>query len=144
MTNPAPNHPPTLPTLLRDLRDETSTLIQQELALAKAELKENTAKITSHATQVAIGGFVAYAGVIVLLIGLGRLVASVLVRFGLDADLAQWLAPSVLGLVVAIVGAGMLSRAKHAMANDDITPNQTIDTMRETKDWAQNKLQHSP
>jgi hypothetical protein len=142
--NPDPNHPPTLPTLLRDLRDETSTLLRQEVALAKAELKENATKMTSHAVQIAIGGFVSYAGVIVLLIGIGLLLSSLLVKAGMDPALAQWLAPAVVGLIVALVGAGMMARAKKAMTHDDLAPKQMIESMRANKDWAQSKLQHTP
>lgn len=136
--------PNSLPTLLRELRDETTTLLRQEVALAKAELKENASQLGSHVTQVAIGGFVAYAGVIVLLIGLGLLISALLVRAGLDPDLAQWLAPTAVGIVVALIGWMMVSRAKRAMAHDDLAPKQTIQTMRENKDWAQGKLQHTP
>ena len=134
----------TVGTLLRDLRNETTTLLQQEVALAKAEIKENVASAVNHGLQIAVGGFVAYAGVIVLLIGLGLLISSLLVRAGMSPDLAQWLAPAALGLVVALIGAGMMSRAKHAMASEDIIPGKTVATMRENKDWAQRKLQHSP
>lgn len=134
----------TVGTLLRDLRNETTTLLQQEVALAKAEIKENVSSAVSHGLQIAVGGFVAYAGVIVLLIGLGLLISSLLVRAGMSPDLAQWLAPAVLGLVVALIGAGMMGRAKHAMASEDIIPGKTVATMRENKDWAQRKLQHSP
>lgn len=137
------SHPNTLPTLLRDLRDETTTLLRQEVSLAKAELKENTSRLTNHAVQIAIGGFVSYAGVIVLLIGLGLLLGSLLVRAGLDRDLAQWLAPTIVGVIVALVGWGMVARAKKAMTSEDIAPRKTIETMRENKDWAQSKLQHS-
>lgn len=143
MTNPDPQ-PPSIGTLLRDLRDETTTLLRQEVALAKAELKENTSRMTAHALQIAIGGFVSYAGVIVLLIGLGLLLSSLLVRWGVDRDLAQWLAPAVVGLVVAGIGGGMIARAKRAMTHEDIAPKQTIETLRENKNWAQSKLQHTP
>jgi hypothetical protein len=136
--------PNALPTLLRDLRDETTTLLRQEVALAKAELKENASRVGSHAVQIAIGGFVAYAGVIVLLIGLGLLVSVLLVRAGLDRDLAQWLAPAFVGVVVALIGWGMVARAKQAMVTDDLAPRQTIESIRENKQWAQSKLQHSP
>lgn len=132
-----------LPTLLRDLRDETSTLLRQEVALAKAELRESATRMGNHAVQIAIGGFVAYAGVIVLLIGLGQLVSSLLVRAGMDRDLAQWLAPAAVGLVVAVIGWIMVSHAKNAINRDDIAPRQTLETLREDKTWAQNKLQHS-
>ncbi len=142
--NSDPNHANTLPSLLRELRDETTTLLRQEVALAKAELKENASRMGGHAAQIAIGGFVGYAGVIVLLIGLGLLISSLLVRAGVDRDLAQWLAPALLGAIVALIGWGMVARAKRAMATDDLAPRQTIATMRENKDWAQSKLQHSP
>lgn len=134
----------TLPTLLRDLRDETTTLLRQEVALAKAELKENAANVGSHVAHIAIGGVVGYAGLIVLLIGLGLLLSALLERAGLDGDLAQWLAPTVLGAVVGLVGYAMVAKAKRAMSHDTVVPRRTIATLRESKDWAQSKLQHSP
>jgi hypothetical protein len=132
-----------IPALLKDLRDETTTLLRQEVALAKAELKENTSKMTGHAVQIAIGGFVAYAGLIVLLIGLGQLLGALLVRAGVDANIATWVAPAAVGLLVAIIGWSMLARAKHALAHDDLLPRRTVDSLRTNKEWAQSKLQHS-
>jgi hypothetical protein len=137
------SHPNSIPHLLRDLRDETTTLLRQEVALAKTEVKENVSRLTGHAMHVAIGGFVAYAGIIVLLIGIGHLLGAVLTKAGMDPQVAQWLAPSIVGLVVAIIGWVMLSKAKHAMAHDDLSPRQTIDSMRDNKQWAQSKLHHS-
>jgi hypothetical protein len=132
-----------IPGLLRELRDETTTLLRQEVALAKTELKENVSHITSHAVHIAIGGFVAYAGIIVLLIGIGHLIGALLVRAGVDPNVATWAAPTVVGLVVAIIGWMMLSKAKHALAHDDLAPRQTLESLRENKQWAQSKLHHS-
>lgn len=142
--NPESPHPNSIPSLLRELRDETTTLLRQEVALAKSEMKENVSRLGSHATHVAVGGFVAYAGIIVLLIGIGHLLGAVLIRAGLDQQVAQWLAPTLVGLVVALVGWAMLSRARHALAHDDLAPRQTINSLRENKEWAQSKLHHSP
>lgn len=141
--NPESSHPNSIPNLLRELRDETTTLLRQEVALAKSEMKENVSRMSSHATHVAVGGFVAYAGIIVLLIGIGHLLGAVLVRAGVDAQVSQWLAPTLVGLVVAFIGWTMLSRARHALTHDDLAPRQTIDSLRENKEWAQNKLHHS-
>jgi len=141
--NPEPSNSNSIPNLLRDLRDETSTLFRQEVALAKTEMKENVSRMTGHAVKVAIGGFVAYAGVIVLLIGIGHLLGAWLVRAGLDEQVAQWLAPSIVGMLVAIIGWIMLSSAKKAIAHDDLAPRQTIDSMRDNKQWAQSKLHPS-
>lgn len=143
MNSESANSSTSIPGLLRDLRDETTTLLRQEVALAKTELKENATKLSSHAAQMAVGGFVAYAGIIVLLIGLGHLVGALLVRAGLDADVATWLAPTGVGLIVALIGWMMLAKAKSAIAHDDLTPRQTLDSLRANKQWAQGKLHHS-
>ena len=65
------------------------------------------------------------------------------VRAGLDEQVAQWLAPSIVGLLVAIIGWIMLSKAKNAIAHDGLAPRQTIDSMRDNKEWAQSKLHPS-
>ena len=137
------SHPNSISSLLKDLRDEGTTLLRQEVALAKSEMKENVSRVTGHAVQIAVGGFVAYAGIIVLLIGIGHLLGALLIRAGLDEQVAQWLAPSVVGLLVAIIGWVMLSKAKNAIAHDDLAPRQTIDSLRENKQWAQSKLHHT-
>ena len=136
-------HPNSIPVLLRELRDDTTTLLRQEVTLAKAEMNENLSRMGSHATQIAIGGFVAYAGIIVLLIGIGHLLGALLVRAGLDEQVATWLAPSLVGLVVALIGWMMFAKAKRAIVHDDLTPKQTIASLRESKQWAQSKLHHS-
>ena len=141
--NSEPSPPNSIPGLLRELRDESTTLLRQEVALAKTEIKENVVRMGGHAIQIAIGGFVTYAGVIVLLIGLGHLLGVLLVRLGMDAVLAQWLAPCAVGLLVAIIGWAMLSKAKSAFGHDDLTPRQTIDSLQENKQWAESKLDQS-
>lgn len=132
----------TLASLLRDLRDEATTLFRQQAALAKTELKENLGRLGSHVAQIAIGGLVAFTGVIVLLIGLGLLIGLVLARAGLDEDTARWLGTTLVGLVVAVVGWAMLNRARKALADDPLMPRQTIQTLKEDQQWVQDKLHH--
>lgn len=136
-------HPNSIPGLLRELRDETTTLFRQEVALAKTELKENISRTGSHALNIAIGGLVAYAGAIVLLIGLGHLIGAILMRFGLEENVATWLAPTLVGVVVAIIGWAMLSKAKSALAHDSLTPRQTIDSLQTNKRWVEDKVHHT-
>ena len=62
------SNPNSIPSLLRDLRDETTTLLRQEVALAKTELKENVSRMGSHAAQIAVGGFVAFVTSMLLVI----------------------------------------------------------------------------
>ncbi|MEO7413765.1 MAG: phage holin family protein [Opitutaceae bacterium] len=141
--NPEPPQPNSIVGLLQTLRDETTTLLRQEVALAKAEVSENISKAGKHAATLAAGGFFAYAGVIVLLIGLGHLLGAGLVRAGLDPEIAQWLAPTLVGLAVALVGYGMVAKAKRALSRDQFIPRQTIDSLKTDKQWVQTKLEHS-
>jgi hypothetical protein len=141
--NSESSNPNSITALLRELRDETTTLMRQEVALAKTEMKENVSRIGGHAAHIAVGGFVAYAGIIVLLIGIGHLLGAVLIKAGMDAQVAEWLAPSIIGLVIALIGWAMLAKARAAMTHDEIAPRQTVDSLRANKEWAQGKLHHS-
>lgn len=137
------SQPNSIVGLLQNLRDDTATLLRQEVALAKSELKTNATRLGQHAAEIAIGGFIAYAGLIVLLIGLGHLLGVGLIRAGLDPDIAAWLAPTVVGLVIALIGWMMLAKAKKALAQDTLAPRQTIESLKSDKRWAQEKLQPS-
>lgn len=133
----------TIGGLLHELRDETTTLLRQEVALAKAELSEKAKSLTGHAVQMAIGGAIAYAGLIVLLFGFADLISVALNRAGASPDVAAWLGPALVGLVIALIGYFMLSRARKAMAADTFVPERTIDSLRQNKTWAQSKLRQS-
>lgn len=129
--------------LLRDLKEEAATLVRQQVALAKVELKENVARIGGHAAQIAVGGIVTLLGAIVLLIGVGHLAGVLLVQAGLSEDTAEWLGPMLVGVMVALVGWVLLSKARKALADDPLAPRRTLETLKADQAWAQNKLQHS-
>jgi len=137
------SQPPSLLGLLQNLRDETTTLLRQEVALAKAEVTENITQAGKHAALIATGGFVAYAGLIVALIGLGHLVGVALVHAGFDPELSQWVAPTAVGLGVALIGWGMVAKARRSLSADKITPRESINSLKTDKRWAQAKLDHS-
>ncbi|HEU5078890.1 MAG TPA: phage holin family protein [Opitutaceae bacterium] len=130
-----------IPSLLRDLRNETTTLLQQEVALAKAEMADKISRMLGNAVQLAVGGFVAYAGGIIVLLGIADLVASLLIRAGLEPTTSTWISRALIGLIVAITGVIMLSKAKKLMSADDLVPEKTIDTMQDNKEWAEQKIQ---
>lgn len=137
------NPPNSIVGLLRDLKEEAATLVRQQIALAKAELKENVARLGGHVAQIAAGGVIALLGGIVLLIGIGHLLSVALVSAGLSEATAQWLGPTLVGLVVAVIGWVMLARAKKALADDPLAPRRTIETLKADQAWAQSKIHQS-
>jgi uncharacterized membrane protein YqjE len=129
--------------LLRDLRDEAGSLVQQQITLAKVELKEQTSRIGGNVAQLAVAGAVTFIGTIVLLIGVGHLLGVLLEAAGLSNDTASWLGLVIVGLIVAAVGWALLAKAKKNLAQESINPRQTTETLKANQEWVQDKLQHS-
>ncbi len=133
-----------LGSLLTELREETTTLLRQEIALAKAEVNEKASLVGKNALELATGGALAYAGLIVLLIGVALLASRVLVALGLEPQVAVWLGPVLVGMIVASIGASMAMKAKKAMSAEGLFPRETVQSLKEDKRWIQNKLSPHP
>lgn len=116
--------------LLKDLAQQSKTFVREEFQLAKTEMAEKASALGKNATTVAIGGFVAYGGLIVFLGGLGMLLAFVFERLGLQPALAAFMGLGVIGLVVIGVGVIFLLKGITAFSKESLTPKRTIGTLR--------------
>jgi len=117
--------------LLKQLSEETTRLVHQELELAKAEL-------TQKGKQAGIGaGLFGAAGVIGLLAAAALTTCFILL---LDMAMPAWLA----ALIVAVVYGGIAAvlalrgRARVKQAVPPV-PEQTIETVKEDVQWAKNQ-----
>jgi len=119
--------------LIRDLTSETKTFMRQEVDLAKTEISEKISAMGRNAAALAVGGFVAYAGLIVFLIGLGVLVAYAFQNSGMDPFLASFLGLLIIGVVVAIIGGVFIAKALKSFSKEKLAPKRTIQTLRELK-----------
>ncbi len=64
--------------LFKDLSHETSTLVRQEVALAKTELTQTATEVGKDVAFLAVGGAVAYAGLLAILAAIILALALVL------------------------------------------------------------------
>lgn len=122
-----------LPELMKTLADQTTTLVRQEIELAKAEFSEKGKKAGQGAGM--FGG----AGVIGFL-ALAALTAAAIL--GLATALPDWLAALIVGAVYAAV-AGVLAlqgRNKVQEAGPPV-PEQTVETVKEDVEWAKTQKQ---
>lgn len=129
-----------LADLIRELRDESTVLLRQEVAMAKTEMSEKASTVGRNVTTMVIGGAVAFLAIIFLLLAVtGGLALMILAT---DAELhAIWIAPLIVGLVIAAIAAVMILKAKETLASTSLVPHQTIETLKEDKQWAQAKVQ---
>jgi hypothetical protein len=118
--------------LLTELSRETATLVRQEVALARTELTHNIARVQRHAVLIVAGGVLAYAGLLAIVAAL----VLVLIRLGVT----PWLAALAAGIGVAVVGYVLLQQGLAGLKRDPITPEQTVDTMKENAQWAKNQV----
>lgn len=126
--------------LLKELRDETTALFKQEVALAKQEMSEKTAKISRNAGYLIAGGLVAYAGAVVLVAALAALLYVALAASGMDQMRAGWLAPLIMGGGVVAIGAVLIVKALATFKNLTVVPERTVESFRQDKELIKDKV----
>ena len=114
--------------LLKQLSQETTTLVRQELDLAKAEMAQK-------GKQAGLGaGMLGGAGASALL-GLGALTAAAI--GALDTGMPFWLAALIVAVVwLAVAGVlALTGRSKVQQATPPV-PEQTQQSVKEDVEWA--------
>jgi uncharacterized membrane protein YqjE len=119
--------------LLRELSDQTTTLVKQEMELAKAELQEK-------GKQAGLGaGMFGGAG----LFGLGAfaaLTACVIAALGEAIDI--WLGALIVAVVYAAVAAVLALTGKQKVKQAvPPVPEQTKESVKEDVQWAKTRAQ---
>ncbi|MDQ4128584.1 MAG: phage holin family protein [Actinomycetota bacterium] len=112
--------------LFSELAQETSTLVRQEVQLAKTEMTQKASRVGKDIGFLAAGGAVAYAGLLAIL-------AGIIVLLG--QAIPMWLSALLVGLVVAGVGYFLVRRGLDALKQEDLAPRQTIETLKEDGQW---------
>lgn len=118
--------------LFKQLSEQTSTLVRQEVELARTELKQKGRSAGVGAGLIAAGGVLGLGA-------FGALTALLIVLLALWVD--AWLACLI---VTAVYGAGaaMLAMAgkRKVQAAAPPVPEQTIETLKEDVQWARTRI----
>jgi hypothetical protein len=109
--------------LLSELTGDVSTLLRQEVALAKAELKEEVSKAGKGAGM--LGG----AGLAALMV---TVFASLTLMFLFDLGMPTWVAALLVTLLWGAVGAVLYTRGRQQLKTVNPKPTQTVETLKET------------
>ena len=118
--------------IVKQLSQETSTLVRQELELAKAEM-------TVKAKRAGIGAGLIGGALVVVLAALGALVAFLILL--LAEGMADWGAALIVGGALLLVAAVMalLGRKKLRQATPPV-PEQTVESVKEDVEWAKTRI----
>lgn len=117
--------------LFSELASETGTLVRQEVALAQVELTKKATSVGKNVGYLAVGGAVGYAAMLALM-------AAVVI--GLSYFIPAWAAALIVGVVVGIAAYVMISSALDALKRADLTPRETVETLKEDAQWLKNQV----
>ena len=117
--------------LLSELAGETSTLIRQEVALAQTELTEKAASVGKNVGFLVVGGAIGYAALLAIL-------AAVII--GLATWIPAWASALIVGAVVGIIGFMMISSALAALKKTELTPRETVESLKEDAQWLKDQV----
>lgn len=122
-----------LAPLVGGILKDSEKLIRQEIALAKAEFREDFGRLKVTVAYVVLGVAFTMSAAILLLFSLVHGLASAF------PDLPMWGCYSVVTVIAAVAAGMAFSKAKSKAAKVKMIPEQTVETIKESAAWIQRK-----
>ncbi|HEX6650625.1 MAG TPA: phage holin family protein [Pyrinomonadaceae bacterium] len=126
---PLENRP--LGDLFGDLASDMSNLVRQEVTLAKVEITQKAKYVGGNVGYLVIGGAVAYAALLAIIAAIIMLLAKVV---------PDWGAALIVGAVVGGIGWLLIGKAMMALQQADLTPRETVETLKEDATWMKQQI----
>ena len=118
--------------MVRDLAEDTRTLVRQEIELAKLEVSRTIKGFAIDSIWIAAGGVIATLGLICLVLaaalGLGALLDS------------YWLGTLITGAALILIAALVAWKGARGISRRDPRPTRTMESLREDADWAKREM----
>ena len=126
---PMENKP--LGDLFSDLASDMSSLVRQEVTLAKLEITQKAKYLGRNVGYLVVGGAVAYAGLLAV-------IAAIIML--LDRVMPAWGAALLVGILVAGIAWLLIGKAMTALQQADLTPRDTVETLKEDATWMKQQI----
>ena len=120
--------------LLKDLLRDGSDLARQEIRLIRLETTERARRYGMGAITVAGGAVLAIIGAISLLVGLVLLPGDQWLRD------RYWAAALIVTVVAGAAAAWAARRGASHLSPAQLTPDQTVETLKEDKEWLKRQM----
>jgi len=117
--------------LLRDLANDSTRLVRDELTLAKTEAQEKVSQVGAAVAMMAIGAVLAVPALVLIL----QAVVTVLSNFMWD-----WVAMLLVGVVIALVGYLLVRKGQNDLSAGKLAPERTAANLRRDVRLVQEKV----
>jgi uncharacterized membrane protein YqjE len=116
-----------LGALMSEISKDLSTLMRQEVELAKVELKEEAAKAGKSAGMLGAAGFAGYMFIVLL---------SFAAAYGLGSQIGYGWGTLIVAGIWAVIGAVLFVLGRSRLKRVSPKPERTIQTLKEDAQWA--------
>lgn len=127
----APDNQESVGTLISGLLQDLQELVRGEVRLARTELRDDAMAAGRGVATIAAGALIGLTSFIFLMLG---------VTYLLNKAVQMWLAAGIVGAVLAGIAAICVSAGRQRLRASNFTPEQTIDTLKEDREWAKQQI----
>lgn len=117
--------------LLRDLANDSTRLVRDELTLAKTEAQEKVSQVGAAVAMMAIGAVLAIPALVLIL----QAVVTLLSNFMWD-----WVAMLLVGVVIAVAGYLLVRKGQNDLSAGKLAPERTAANLRRDVRLVQEKV----
>lgn len=129
----ATTHTESFGSLIRGILMDFQTLIREELALAKAEIREQATKARSAAFSFGVAAGALLCGAMFLLIAIAMGVADLL-------NWPAWAGFLIVAVLLSVIGFVALSSGRRQLREVHAVPQETVTTLKENSEWIARRL----
>jgi MFS family permease len=126
-------HNQSIGDLVRGILMDLRTLLREEIALARVEIREQAGRARSAAMSFGMAAAALLFGGTFLLIALATGIAELL-------DWPVWAGFLVVAVLLSLIGLVMLSAGRKQMKTVHAVPEETVSTLKENSEWIAKRL----
>jgi MFS family permease len=119
--------------LIRGILTDLRTLIREEVALARAEIREQAGRARAAAMSFGIAAAALAFGGIFLLIAMALGIADLL-------NWPAWAGFLIVAVLLSLIGYVTLASGRKQLANFHAVPQETVSTLKENSEWIAKRL----
>ena len=122
-----------LGTLLRGIMNDLRTLVREEVALARVEIRQQVGRARTAAVSFGMAAAALLFGGTFLLIAIALGIADMF-------DWPAWAGFAVTAVLLSLVGFVALSAGRRQIAQVHAVPQETVTTLKENSEWIAKRL----
>src|SRR5687768_15945616 len=126
-------HPESIGSLLRGILMDLRTLIREEIALARVELREQAGRARAAAISFGMAAAALVFGGTFLLIAMATAIADLL-------NWPVWAGFLVVAVLLGLAGFVMLASGRKQLQQVHAVPPETMSTLKENSEWIAKRL----